>query len=594
MRTFSFILLGLFSGIGLLSVAVFVGLIYMASNLDGMRRPVSAVPDKIVLTLDLDKNLVEGPGGPRLEGFNLRAATTLPDAVVAIRKAKDDPRVVAIKATLSNPSLGLAQSQEIRDVVAEFRAAGKPALLFSETMGEGEGALPTYYLAAAFGDIWVQPSATVGIAGIGTEGFFLKTFLARFGVKGSFVARGEYKSAPETFTNTGMSEANREETRALLGSWFEQMVAGIAADRKISADAVRAVIDEGPQLATEALDRKLVDHLGYRDEFDEALKKQLPGAEEMNLDRYVSLPVPGAAAARRRVAVIHAVGEIDRRGEDSPFSGELGIHADSMAKTVRRAADDGKINAILLRIDSPGGSYAASDTIWREIVRAKAKGKPVIVSMGDTAASGGYFIAMPADRIFASPATVTGSIGVFTGKMVVGDALAKLDINRERITFGDSAGMFSATTDFSPKDIERLNRMLDATYADFTGKAAQGRNKTVAEIDKVARGRVWSGADAVGAGLVDELGGFLKALDYTKTRIGLQPQDRLRLVKFSDEKEGWWDIFKYFGANDAPEDVESFFRAAAWFAKVVAPLMEQFESAAARGPQLLMAPVVAK
>ena len=595
MRTLGLILLGLLASIGFLAVIVFAGGLYLAFHFDGMRPPVAAAPEKIILSMDLDKNLAEGTPGPRLDGFSLRHVTTLQDAVIAIRKAKDDSRVVALTATLSRPGIGLAQSQEVRNAVAEFRAAGKPALLFSETMGEGEGSLPTYYLAAAFGDIWVQPSGTVGIAGIGTEGFYLKNFLERFGIKASFVARGEYKSAPETLTHSAMSAPNREETRALLKSWFEQMVAGISADRKMSADTVRALVDEGPQLAKEALEKGLIDHLGYRDEYDAALKQQFSGAESMTLDRYGALPTPKAQAPSKRVAILHAVGEIDRSGgEEGPFSTEGGIHADTMAKSVRRAADDKKIDAILLRIDSPGGSYVASDTIWREIVRAKEKGKPVIVSMGNTAASGGYFIAMPADRIFASPATVTGSIGVFTGKMVVGDALAKLEINRERITFGESAGMFSATTDFSPRDLEQLNRMLNATYADFTSKAAAGRGKTVEEIHKVARGRVWSGTDAMSAGLVDELGGFLQALDYTKTKIGLKPTDRVSLVEFADRKPSVWDFLRYFEDSDGPDDLESFIRTAAWFAKVFAPLLGQLDSAQLQGPQLYLAPISAK
>ena len=594
MRAFGFIVLGILSGVGLLAVAGIVGLIYLASSFEGVRRPVAATPDKIVLTMDLDKALVEGSGGAQLEGFSLRTSTSLQDALVALRKAKDDTRVVALKANLSNPALGLAQSQEIRDAVADFRAAGKPAYLFSETIGEGEGALPSYYLASAFSDIWIQPSGTVGIAGIGTEAFFLKNFLARFGVKGAFVAKGEYKSAPEMFTNTGMSPANREETQALLGSWYEQMAAGIANARKLDVATVKALIDEGPQMAKEALDKKLVDHLGYRDQFDDTLKKTLSGAQDMDLRRYARTPLPGVGAASKRIAVINAVGEIDRTGgNDGPFSDRDGIHADKMVRAIKKATDDSRAAAILLRIDSPGGSYVASDIIWREIVRAKEKGKPVVVSMGDTAASGGYFIAMPADRIFASPATVTGSIGVFAGKMVIGEALTKLDINRERITFGDSAGMFSATTDFSPKDTERLNRMLDATYADFTGKAAQGRGKTVDEIHQVARGRVWTGEQAITAGLVDELGGFMKALDYTKTKIGLQTTDRVTLVEYTDSRESWWDMLRYFDDSDAPDDVESFFRTAAWLTKTFAPVIHQFE-AKSEGPQLLMAPVSAQ
>jgi len=590
MRTFGFIVLGLLSGIGLLAVAVFIGLIYLAVNFDGMRRPVAVVPAKIMLTIDLDKEFVEGSGGPRLEGLSLRSSATLQDTVVAIRKAKEDPRVVAIKANLSNPGVGLAQIQEIRDVLAEFRGSGKPTYLFSETMGEGTGSLPTYYLASAFQNIWIQPSGTVGIAGIGTEGFFLKDFLARFGVKGSFVARGEYKSAPETFTNTSMSPANREETEALLRSWYEQMASGIAAARSLEPAVVKALIDEGPQMAQEALDKKLVDKLAYRDEFDEALKKQFTGAESMAIRRYAGVSLPGASSPTKRIAIINAVGQIDRTGgDDGPFADRDGIHADRMVRAIRKAADDKDADAIILRVDSPGGSYVASDTIWREIVRAKEKGKPVIASMGDTAASGGYFIAMPADRIFASPATVTGSIGVFTGKIVIGEALDKLDIHRERVTYGESAGMFSATEDFSAKDLERLNRQLDATYADFTTKAAQGRKKTVDEIHKVARGRVWTGAEALDAGLVDELGGFLKALDYTKTRVGLQPSDRVSLVEYTDNREAWWDFLKYFDESDVPHDVQGFFRAITWFSN----LMTMFQSldAQTRGPQLYMEPL---
>ncbi len=597
MRTFGLVILSLFAGVGLIVVALFVGGAYLAVNFaDGKKSNADvSAPSKIVLEVDLDKGLVEGKGGPRLEGFNIHSATTLQDAVLAIRKAKDDRRVVALKANLSNPSLGLAQSQELRGAVAEFKAAGKPAFIFSETIGEGEGALPTYYLAAGFGDIWVQPSATVGIAGIGTEAFFLKDFLAKLGVKANFVARGEYKSAPEMLTNTQMSPANREETQALLGGWFGQMVDGIAADRKITTDQVKAIIDQGPQMAKEAQEKGLIDHLGYRDQFEAAMKKQFTDAKNVTLARYAHMPVPGVGTASKRIAVIHAIGEIDRGGgDDSPFSSADGIHADRMVKAIRKAADDKKIDAILLRVDSPGGSYVASDTIWREVVRAKELGKPVIVSMGNTAASGGYFIAMPADRIFASPATVTGSIGVFTGKMVVADTLAKLNINKERITFGESTGMFSATSEFSPKDLERINHMLDVTYADFTGKAAQGRGKSVEEIQKVARGRVWTGADAIGAGLVDELGGFLQALDYTKTKIGLKATDRVSLVEFSDSKEGWWDFFKYFDDSDVPNDVEGFFRAMVWFGNVIKPVMAEMNAANDNAPQLYWEPVKAK
>ena len=234
------------------------------------------------------------------------------------------------------------------------------------------------------------------------------------------------------------------------------------------------------------------------------------------------------AGRRRRIPSpsISAVGEISRGGSDeNPLSGDDGIKSAVTAKAIRDAVADQDVEAIVLRVDSPGGSYVASDTIWREMVRAKEKKKPVIVSMGDTAASGGYFIAMPADRIFASPATITGSIGVLTGKLVVAGLSEKLDVNWDRIAFGESAGLFSSNTDFNPRELARLNEVMDAAYADFTTKAAEGRGKPVEELEKNAHGRVWSGADAVKIGLVDELGGLSAAIDYAKTKIGLKATD---------------------------------------------------------------------
>ena len=248
-------------------------------------------------------------------------------------------------------------------------------------------------------------------------------------------------------------------------------------------------------------------------------------------------------------------------------------------RPIRKAADDARIAAILIRIDSPGGDYVASDTIWREIIKAKEKHKPVIVSMGDMAASGGYFIAMGADHIFADPATITGSIGVFLGKIVVGDALAKLDIGHDRVVFGDSAGTFSATSDFSPRDLARLNQMLDATYADFTGKAAQGRGKSQAEIEQVARGRVWSGSDAVKVGLVDEMGGFTKAVDYIKTKIGLKADDAVTLVPFPEPAQPWQELLKSLEDGDMPLTASAFVKTAQWFNTMLGPFMAAVSAA---------------
>lgn len=595
MRTLGKVLLGLLASIGLVVVISFVGTLYVLSSFTGGDAAKRArAPEKVVLTLDLDRGLSEGPSYAGLARFGLGPSRArMQDVVIALRRAKDDPRVVGLRATLSASPLGLAQMQEVRDMIAAFEESGKPTFLFSETIGETVGAMSSYYLASAFNDIWVQPSGTVGIAGIGTEEMFFKDFLDRFGIKATFLQRKEYKSAGEALTNTAMSPANREALEALLGSWFTQMVSGIAESRNLTQDAVKALVDRGPLMAGEARESGLIDRLGYRDEFDAAVRERAAGAAPLSVAQYLDLGWSGAGASKK-VAIINAVGQITRGGADedrTPFNAAPGVRSGVTARAVRQALENDDIAALLIRVDSPGGSYVASDTIWREIVKAKERKKPVIVSMGNTAASGGYFIAMPADRIFAQPATVTGSIGVVMGKVVIGDALDKLDITLDRVTFGESAGTFSSTTDFSPQQLARLNQMLDATYADFTAKAAQGRGRSVEEIERVARGRVWSGEDALAAGLVDELGGLSDAIDHIKTRIGLAPADTLELVAFPAPEGRFSSLLRGLGDPDLPFGIMNALRALTRLGDLAAPVLNELDAAARPGTQLYMAPI---
>ncbi len=589
------LIVGVLAALGLLTFVLLSTIMFTIFILDDLGPSSVAAPDKMILTVNLDDGFVEGAAGRRLEGLSFKSQTTLQDAVIAIRNAADDPRVVALKANLSGQALGLAQIQDIRDAVAEFRAAGKPTLLFSETIGEGIGALPAYYLASAFSDIWVQPSGTVGVAGIGSEQLFLKDFLDRLGLKGSFLQRKEYKSAGEMFTNSEMSPASREATEALLESWYDQIVSGIAETRDLPQDTVIALIDRGPLLSGEALDGGLIDHIGYRDEFETALSGRVGTTDSITLGRYLGFdrdderPEP-----EKKIALIHAVGEITRGGgAETPFFSDAGVRSTPMSKAIRDAANDEDVDALLIRVDSPGGSYVASDVIWREIKNAKEKSKPIIVSMGNTAASGGYFIAMPADRIFAQPATVTGSIGVILGKLVIGDAAEKLGVNFERISFGESAGMFSSVTDFNEAELTRLNQMLDATYADFTGKAAEGRGMSIDDIDKVARGRVWSGSDALEVGLVDELGGFGRAIDYTKTQIGLAEDDAVWLVPYPAPEDPFRSLLRALEDGQLPFGIMSFMRAAAWVSQTLTPVFGEYNALQRNSVQLYMPPIAA-
>ena len=586
--------IGIFAILGFLTFILLAPFFAAFFILDDFGMKYAAAPDKIVLSIDMDGGFVEASVGGRIEGFSLRPKTTLQDAVIDIRKAADDPRVIALKSNLSTQALGLAQIQDVRDAIFKFRATGKPAFLFSETIGEGIGALPSYYLASAFSDIWVQPSGTVGVSGIVSEQPFIKDFLERFGLKGRFLQRKEYKSAGEIYTNSEMSPANREATEGLIQSWFKQIVTGIAEARSLDNDTVRSLIDRGPLLSGEALESGLIDNIGYRDEFETALVKNFGIATSMRLSRYLEFDQSsGKPEPKKTIALIHAVGEITRGGSESQIFSNNSVNSSRISKAIREAANDKDIDALIIRIDSPGGSYVASDIIWRELKNAKKQSKPIIVSMGDTAASGGYYIAMPADRIFAQPATVTGSIGVILGKLIISDAAEKLGVHFERISLGDSAGMFSSLTDFNETDLKRLNQMLDATYADFTNKAAESRDMSIEEIDKVARGRIWSGRDAFDVGLVDELGGLGSAIDYTKTQIGLEEEDSVWLVPFPAPEDTLSSLIRVLEEGQLPFGIMSLLQASAWIKELFSPVFAQYAALQHEGVQLYMLPISA-
>jgi protease-4 len=593
MRTIGKFIVGFLAVIGFLVVLVIGLSIYGVSRME--TKHAAPAPDRFVLTMDFDKGFDESPENKGLAAFKFTSHVTFQDAVVALRRAKDDPRVLAVAARINEKRLGIARTQELRGLIAQIRSAGKPTSIFSESIGEGTGALSAYYLASSFGDLWIQPSGSVGVAGIGLEEPFVKKFLERVGLKMSVVKRKEYKSAAEPLTEETMSPASREESEALVNGWYGQMVDGIAADRKLGADAVKALIDKGPLTAQEAKDGGLVDHVGYRDEFDAALSKAAKTDVHVSLSKYAGMAPPASLPKpTKTIAVISAVGEITRSSDDNPLTADEGIKSSITAKAIRDAAKNKTVDAIIIRVDSPGGSYVGSDTIWREVVKAKESKKPVVVSMGDVAASGGYFIAMPADYIFADPGTITGSIGVLSGKMVIAGASDKLDVHWDRITAGESAGLFSSTRDFTPKELARMNQVMDTVYADFTGKAAEGRKLDPDKLEKAARGRVWNGTDALSMGLVDEMGGLAQSIDYVKKKLGLQPTDTVTMLAFPKPTDPWEKLFKALNDDDVPSNILSAMRVVYEFGRITAPLQGVVTDTQARGPQLRMTPVEAE
>ncbi|HEY2315106.1 MAG TPA: signal peptide peptidase SppA [Streptosporangiaceae bacterium] len=494
----------------------------------------------LILELDLTDGIAETRPTDPVSAITGRNRAALPDILDGLRRASGDDRVKVLVARLGGRSMGLAAVQELRRAITEFADAGKETIAWAESFGEFSASNVQYYLATAFEKIWLQPSGDLGLTGIAVERLFLRGVLDKLGADFQVAKRQEFKSAAEQFTETQFSEPARQATERMTASVTEQLVQAIAERRDISRDKVGELIDAGPYLAARAQAEGLVDQLGYRDEvYAEARKLAGPEAAVLYLARYQRAK---ALAERARstvtkmpgghepgVALIYATGPIRRgRSGRGPLTGGA-MGSDTIAGAIRAAARDEHVRAILLRVNSPGGSYVASDTIWREVVRARAGGTPVVVSMGDVAASGGYFISMAADKIIAQPGTITGSIGVLTGKPVLGEALGRVGVTSERITQGAHAAMFSQLEPFSESEWALVNDWLDHIYADFTGKVADGRGMTTEQVHEVARGRVWTGADALAHGLVDELGGVDRAAAIARRRAGLPDSAPLRV-----------------------------------------------------------------
>ena len=513
----------------------------------------------LVLELDLTEELIEeGPHDPLGAALTYRKPK-LHYVVDGLRRAEGDPRVGVLVAKIGATSTGLARMQDIRAAVLSFRAAGKRAIAWAETFGEfGPGTVP-YYLATAFDEIWLQPSGDVGLTGVAVEAVFLREALDKAGIEPQLGQRYEYKNAADTFLRRGFTDAYRDASAGLAASVAEQLADGIAGGRGLDPNTVRDLLGRGPYGAQQALEAGLVDQLGYRDEVYAAARSSGGDSARLQfLGRYRKEAMrsgfgrlaPTRLArhrSRKVVAVVQASGAV-RLGRSSrrPLTG-ASMGSDTVTAALRSAARDDAVGAVVLRVDSPGGSYVASDAIWREVGRTREAGKPVVVSMGDVAASGGYFVAMSADAIVAQPGTLTGSIGVLGGKAVTRDLWARIGVGRDAVTEGEHALMFSAQRPFDEAEWAQLERWLDHVYHDFTAKVAQGRGLSREHVHEVARGRVWTGRDARERGLVDELGGLRHAVEIARQRGGLpadaearswprvSPLDRARPARSSED-----------------------------------------------------------
>lgn len=477
----------------------------------------------LVLELDLTGGVAEAAPLHPLRRLAGRRQVVLREVVEALRLAERDDHVSGVVVRVGGHPLGIASAQELRGAIARLRSAGKWSIAWSESFGEFSGATVPYYLATGCDEVWLQPTGDLGLVGVSAEVTFLAGALERAGVEVQIEARKEFKNAPNQLTEHGFTPAHREATGRLVESVFGRILEDVAAARQLTVEQVAAAIDEAPLPAAEALRRRLVDHIGYRDEVYDSLRgRDRETVRLMYADRYRQHALRKRALTRpgpRRqptIAMVDVVGAIHLgHTTHGPMSG-ANAGADTVTGAIRAALRDDSVRAVVLRVDSPGGSAVASDSIWRAVQVARAAGKPVVASMGDYAASGGYYVSVPADAIVAQPSTITGSIGVFGGKPVLREALGRLGVTTDAVAMGEHSRMFSTRVPWSQSDWQRVQEFLDRVYADFTARVADGRGLSPAEVEDIARGRVWTGADAHDRQLVDRLGGIDEAVDLAR------------------------------------------------------------------------------
>src|SRR5262245_42937961 len=512
-----------------LGVAVFVSmsgfaLLYL---LCGREPPVST---NSTLVLRVGGDLTEVAPNDVVSYIRGVRASTVRSVVDNLRKAKVDSRVraVMLKPTgFQSPFWG--KVQEIRDAVVDFRKSGKPIYAYLEYGGDRE-----YYLATAADKVFLMPSSPLDLTGVATYELFLRGTLDKIGAYPDLHHVGQYKTAVNTFTEKGYTAAHKEMDEALTRDLYDQLVRGIADSRKKNEAEMRAILDGGPFLPEDALHAGLIDDVAYEDQVEERLRAG-ERRSQIDGDDYARISPASVGLDRGpRIAVIHAVGAIT--GGKSGFDPLNGAAAgsDTLVEYIRRARRDSSVRAIILRIYSPCGSATASDAIWRElmITRQERADRPLIASMSDLAASGGYYIAMAAQVIVAQPSTLTGSIGIFGGKVVTGGVYEKLGAHIDSTSIGKHAEINSPARPFNPSELKKLQEQLQSFYDQFVEKVADARHSTPEKIDAIAQGRVWTGRQAKQNGLVDQLGGLDQAIAIAKQRAKIPAESGVEIVVY--------------------------------------------------------------
>jgi protease-4 len=498
------------------------------------------IQPQTVLTVRLEGEIQEQPPQDPLTEALLGARLTVTDILQALDRAGNDPRITGIEVSVGESTLGMAKIQEIRQKIREFNRKGKFSVAYLEYATNR-----SYYLASACQKVILLPTSLFHVRGLMTSTTFLRGTLDKVGIYPDLYHIGDYKSAMNIFTEKKYTAAHREADQALLEDFYQQYLRGVAEGRNLKVEEVRKAIERGPYSSEEALATRLIDRVAYEDEVRALVKQQNQGREtRLNLSEYLRRTGGGRGP---KLAVIYAVGTIlPGRSTDSPFGGEV-MGSETIAEQFRRAREDASVRAVILRVDSPGGVAFSSEVIRHELLLTKQK-KPVVVSMSDLAASGGYAIAMSANKIVAEPGTITGSIGVVGGKFNLLGLYQKLGLSKDYLATSENATIDYAFQNFTPAQRESILKYMRDIYGSFLQGAAEGRRMKVEAVDRIGQGRVWSGERARQLGLVDELGGLDAAINAAKALAKIPPTERVSLMYLPPPKPLFEKIRDLMGA----------------------------------------------
>jgi len=516
-----------------LVVLFFVMIIWMALRPGKLR-----LPDNSVLVIDAEGAIAE-QRAPDLFNPFAGSVPVLHDYLDGIDAARTDRRIVGLVVRIGPLATGWGKLEEIRARLLEFKKSGKPSICYLGYDGNGN---PEYYLASACQQIWLVPSAPLNIRGMMAEALFVRGTLDKLKIVPEYYHIAEYKTAGNMFTEKKFTPAHREEVENLLKGIYEQYLTETSKARELDRAKFETLVKRGPLDGNDALESKVVDQLGYWDQIQGYFEKRSGAWNPVSLNRYRTY-LKTLGLTGERIAVVQATGMIVSGGSENSPGGDNTMGGDSVSADIRRARKDGSIKAIVLRVDSGGGSVVASEVIRREVELAR-QAKPVVVSMSDVAASGGYWISVNANKIVADPNTITGSIGVLIGKMNVSGLFGLLGLSTDYAATGENATLFWPQQNFTPAQRVYIEKSIQRTYKEFIEGVAAGRKMPAEAVDKIGKGRVWTGTQAKAIGLVDELGGIDRAVSVAKELAHISPSAEVHIVRFPEEKNFFQILFE--------------------------------------------------